>query len=93
MTGESQDETRSTVDSAVAAFVRDLRLPRRRDDERTELPPDATIADHLEVVRRLGAGAKGVVYLARDRRLRRKVAVKLVAVDSAVAADRAEREA
>ena len=33
---------------------------------------------HYEIVRRVGAGGRGVVYEARDTKLDRKVALKLV---------------
>ena len=42
-----------------------------------ELAPDTIIGEIYQVVRRLGAGGMGVVYLAQDRSLDRPVAVKL----------------
>jgi tetratricopeptide (TPR) repeat protein len=93
-TREAEPDDLSDVDDDLRAFVRGLGLPGRRPpppcDER---PPGTRIAPHLEVKRTLGRGAVGVVYLARDLRLRRDVAVKLVETTTPSAADRIEREA
>ncbi|MFT3699928.1 MAG: serine/threonine-protein kinase [Kofleriaceae bacterium] len=51
------------------------------------------IDGQFEIERVLGSGAMGVVYLARDRRLERNVAIKLVKDQSPHALARASREA
>jgi eukaryotic-like serine/threonine-protein kinase len=51
------------------------------------------VLDRYHLVRRLGAGGFGVVWLAEDERLGRTVAVKRIVMHHAGVAERAEREA
>ncbi|MCA9621218.1 MAG: serine/threonine protein kinase [Myxococcales bacterium] len=63
----------------VRGFADTLVHPSGIEDEPTaafELEPGVML-DHFRVIRRLGAGAMGEVYLARDTKLGRKVAVKV----------------
>ena len=60
-----------------------------------ELPPNTTLS-HYRIVKRIGAGGMGEVYLAEDVQLRRKVALKVLPEEIAADADRRmrfEREA
>jgi eukaryotic-like serine/threonine-protein kinase len=50
-----------------------------------------TVLDHFEIVERLGSGGFGDVYRARDTRLGRTVAIKLLPEDFARDPDRRER--
>jgi tetratricopeptide (TPR) repeat protein/predicted Ser/Thr protein kinase len=57
------------------------------------LAPGTLVADQYRIVRPIGEGGMGVVYLARDNTLHRDVAVKLCTGLSASAVHRIQREA
>jgi serine/threonine protein kinase/WD40 repeat protein len=52
---------------------------------------EGTLVDHFKVLRRIGRGGMGEVYLARDTRLGRKVALKLIRSDAFADHDAVER--
>ena len=51
---------------------------------------DGVRFNHYEILAPLGAGGMGEVYRARDRRLDREVAIKVLPTDFAKDADRLE---
>src|ERR1700745_2029265 len=55
-----------------------------------ELLPHTTLS-HYRIVKKIGAGGMGEVYLAEDTRLDRKVALKILPEDLAIDADRMRR--
>src|SRR5215471_13629516 len=57
---------------------------------RQALPADSTIS-HYRILSRIGAGGMGEVYLAEDTRLRRNVALKVLAADLTKNEDRLHR--
>jgi serine/threonine protein kinase len=69
-------------------LARDLLAARRSafDGERTPLDPGAVV-DRFVVLRQLGRGGMGIIYLAHDPELDRKVALKLLAPQAAAGSD------
>ena len=57
------------------------------------LPPIGAMVKHYELLQLLGQGAMGVVYLARDTKLDRLVAIKLLRLRSGPSVERFLREA
>jgi serine/threonine protein kinase len=78
------------LDSADEALIRAVVNTPVRPPPAAIVPGQIVVGTY-EIVRRVGAGGMGVVYLARDLELRRDVAIKLHA--SPVNAERLRREA
>ena len=88
---------RLRVLAALANVHRDRSAARLTDDERDDGPSDATGErgahvhrwGHLTLIKLIGQGAFGQVYRARDTRLDRDVALKLLLANGACGAERA----
>ncbi|MEM9456217.1 MAG: protein kinase [Myxococcota bacterium] len=81
----SETRTRTAQNDELASLASDeldvLRAiaaaPPRHHAQTLGLAPGTALTDHLRIERHLGSGGMGAVYLAHDRRLQRKVAIKL----------------
>ena len=99
-------ELRREVESLLAAAEDDESLPRMRaaiaaetnaltgrqdEDQSLRAVLEGALGHQYEIVRRLGAGGMGAVYLANDRALERFVAIKVLRPDLASAPESRER--
>jgi serine/threonine protein kinase len=76
--GREPEEAPTSPGGGPAASDQTQRtIPPPRAGQLPPLPP-GTLIDHFQIVRCLGRGGMGVVYLARDFKLGRRVALKLI---------------
>jgi eukaryotic-like serine/threonine-protein kinase len=68
----SFDDAESFMESHAAREVADLIESRGKKLEK------GVCIDHYEIIRQIGAGGMGEVYLAQDKKLDRKVAIKIL---------------
>ncbi len=68
----SFEDTESFLEQPAAAEVASVII------EKSSKLKDGVLIGHYEIVRQIGAGGMGEVYLARDKKLDRQVAVKIL---------------
>ncbi|MBI1246820.1 protein kinase [bacterium] len=99
-----QNKTEPAADSRLHDTLRGLKDPTRHsnlphpaeDPAPFDVEDKPRLSDRYEIVKELGRGGMGIVYLAVDQRLRRQVAIKLIRgplTGDQAARDRIEREA
>lgn len=95
----ARDSLPENKSPAAPANDSNLELTRARTIQRPILNPimhhpllsTGTIVDHFEIIRLIGKGGMGEVYLAKDRNLRRKVALKIIRPDFADSKQKLDR--
>lgn len=85
------DESFPRVRAAIAAETNALTGARRDEDHSLRQALEGVLGHQYEIVRRLGSGGMGAVYLANDRALERFVAIKVLRPDLAAAPESRER--
>ena len=82
---ESDDrEIESLIRAFGSAWALAHHEPGARSGEARELESGRVIEDRYEIARRIGAGGFATVYEARDRKVDRRVAIKVIALDRAL---------
>jgi TolB-like protein/Tfp pilus assembly protein PilF len=76
--GDASGGATGVQPGALTALLQEVAAaPEKSEEEPLSLPP-GTILGRFEIIRELGRGGFGVVYVAKDRDLGRQVAVKVV---------------
>ena len=83
---DGDESVRREVESLLSSFDRAdgfMEKPAignidHNETEELTFLPDGQLIGHYQIIRRLGAGGMGVVYLAKDQKLDRHVAIKLL---------------